>query len=169
MHLMCFRACCHEVIHLVQFYAGQGMHGQLAEHDGYFATDLLACTVAALLFDGVSGGISDGVGGAGEGKGSEAGTNSSGGGGGSSGSGSGSGSGSSVDADLLYPGIMEVTQRMMLSTTKRRLAKAGEVDGFDMASYTAWRDSFGAGVGLWNDKNFNSSWQVRGYTMLYSV
>ena len=64
---------------------------------------------------------------------------------------------------------MEVTQRMMLSTTKRRLAKAGEVDGFDMASYTAWRDSFGAGVGLWNDKNFNSSWQVRGYTMLYSV
>ena len=158
MHLMCFRACCHEVIHLVQFYAGQGMHGQLAEHDGYFATDLLACTVAARLFDGVSGG----VGGAGEGKGSEAGTTSSGGGG-------GGGGGSSVDADLLYPGIMEVTQRMMLSTTKRRLAKADEVDGFDMASYTAWRDSFGAGVGLWNDKNFNSSWQVRDYTMLYSV
>eukprot|EP00658_Telonema_sp_P-2_P003214 TRINITY_DN11180_c0_g1_i2.p1 TRINITY_DN11180_c0_g1~~TRINITY_DN11180_c0_g1_i2.p1 ORF type:complete len:470 (-),score=148.79 TRINITY_DN11180_c0_g1_i2:276-1574(-) len=45
MYHMCLRAPCHEVIHLLQHVAGQRMTGQLAEHDGYFSSQILMTAV----------------------------------------------------------------------------------------------------------------------------
>eukprot|EP00639_Heterosigma_akashiwo_P014405 CAMPEP_0206374734 /NCGR_PEP_ID=MMETSP0294-20121207/8480_1 /ASSEMBLY_ACC=CAM_ASM_000327 /TAXON_ID=39354 /ORGANISM="Heterosigma akashiwo, Strain CCMP2393" /LENGTH=575 /DNA_ID=CAMNT_0053822559 /DNA_START=409 /DNA_END=2132 /DNA_ORIENTATION=- len=42
----CLRVPCHEVVHLLQHFAGQRMGSQLAEHHGAFATYLLMLAVA---------------------------------------------------------------------------------------------------------------------------
>jgi hypothetical protein len=115
MFLNCFRAPCHELIHCLQNVAGQQMTGQLAEHDGYFACNILARAVseAALPQD--------------------------------------------TSHQLAYPGLEDEIQLNNLYSMKWRLSNPPESVGPWMTfetTYSAWRDSFGAGVGLWNDNNF---------------
>ena len=101
------------MIHVVQHHAKQEMNGQLAEHDGYFATDVFATAVARVLQEG-SAADEDGVG----------------------------------DAALMFPGLVPLILRMSRNTAEFKLLhdpKTKELE-FDIETYQAWRDSFGAGV-----------------------
>eukprot|EP01126_Amoeba_proteus_P053676 TRINITY_DN6556_c0_g2_i3.p2 TRINITY_DN6556_c0_g2~~TRINITY_DN6556_c0_g2_i3.p2 ORF type:complete len:211 (-),score=50.56 TRINITY_DN6556_c0_g2_i3:359-991(-) len=92
-------------------YLGQRMSSQIAEHDGYFACDILALVTS--LEDLVT--------------------------------------------PYTYPGVWEAMLLFDLGKTLHVVQHPDLYCGWDEDIYTAWRDSFGVGKGLWNDRDFGAS------------